>query len=306
MDAKEVQVLIATYNGEKYLPEQLDSIINQTYENISIRIRDDCSSDYTNNIIDSYIGRYENIDKINRIQKNLGAKNSFWQLLKEAKESEYYALSDQDDFWMPDKMKRAVDKLLELETIYGAETPLLYCSAKMVTDDKLNDIYLEKAENPQITFGAALVENLCTGCTCVMNRKLRDLVVKERPRFFIMHDWWIYLTAVSFGQVYYDEESYIKYRQHGDNVYGEITSRTALLKYRLKELFRTRGETYKQIKEFLRIYELDEQKRNLAQMLIDSKDHIRYRFKILCSHEVFRQKKSDNRVVKFLILFGKL
>lgn len=307
MENKTVQVLMATYNGEKYIKEQIDSIINQNYSNISLLIRDDCSSDNTNNIIDEYMSQYDNIDKVEAIgNSNIGAKDSFFQLLINAKNANYYALSDQDDYWMPDKIKRAVDKIEELERINGVEVPLLYCSAKTVTDESLNDYYLEKIHNPRITFGNALVENLCTGCTCVINKKLRDMVIKELPKFTIMHDWWLYMIAVSFGYVYYDEESRIKYRQHGNNVYGEITSKTALMKYRMKELFRKRGETYKQIEEFMRIYSLNENEKKLAQILVKSKHNINYRWKILKSHQVFRQKKKDNRIVSFLIMFGKL
>lgn len=306
MDNKSVQVLLATYNGEKYLKEQIDSIINQNYSNLSLLIRDDCSHDKTNSIINHYVGQYENIFKLSGNSDNLGAKNSFFELLMNAHEADYYALADQDDYWMSDKIDRAIEGLKKLEAMHGLDVPLLYCSAKMIVDENLQDIYLETVHNPQLTFGNALVENLCTGCTCVMNKKLRDLVIQSRPKNMIMHDWWIYMVAISFGAVIYDEESRIKYRQHGNNVYGEITSHTALLKYRMKELFRERGETYRQITEFCNMYNLNINDKKLAQKLIDSKYKIKLRLQILKEHQIFRQKKKDNRVVRLLILFGKL
>ena len=109
---EKVQILMSTYYGEKYLREQLDSIIKQTYPLINILIRDDGSSDGTLSILKEYAGKYDHVTYYEG--ENIGVIQSFLQLLKESDANvNYYAFADQDDVWLPEKIVRAVEKLEE-------------------------------------------------------------------------------------------------------------------------------------------------------------------------------------------------
>lgn len=308
MTEKKVVILMATYNGQKYLKCQLDSIIQQTYRNWQLIIRDDCSKDNTVKIIQEYEKKDNRIKVIDNEGKNLGAIGNFFELIKKAPDASYYAFSDQDDYWHEDKIEKAVERLEQMSSKNGENIPLAYCGAKEITNEKLEVTAVSTFKNPRTVWENALVENLCTGCTCVINKKLKDMIRKNPPAYTVMHDWWIYLIATSLGMLYYDEIPYIKYRQHNDNAYGDINDKTSLWKYRFKQLFSKRGEVYKQIESFLDIYGkyLDTNKRKTAQLLVASKKNIFLRIKVLCMKSVFRQNKNDNMVAAFLVLTGKL
>lgn len=327
MADKRVIILMAVYNGQDYLKEQLDSIINQTFASWELLIRDDCSSDKTPEIIEEYAKLDSRIKILDNRGKNLGAVKNFLELVKNAPEADYYAFSDQDDYWYPGKLERAVkklealcragDKLNQEQKISDAENaaagggcdfPAVYCGAKKITDDKLKVTGLSVFKSPRLTWGNALVENVCTGCTCVINAKLKNMLVENPPEYTVMHDWWIYMIAVSMGRVYYDEKPYIKYRQHGDNAYGDIQGAFGVWKYRLSQLFAARGGTYRQIECFLDVYgkNIAPEMRNTAALLVKSRRNMKARLLILKKGLVFRQTKRDNRVARFLVLTGKL
>ena len=161
---------------------------------------------------------------------------------------------------------------------------------------------------------------MCTGCTAVMNHKLFELIKYHIPEYTIMHDWWFYLTASCFGNVYYDSESLILYRQHGNNTFGTLLSRKALLEYRIKQLFNQRGEIYKQVEEFKKIFfdSVETQSLNdftqvslnknqeLVNELLNSKKSLKYRLRLMFEPQIYRQKTLDNLILKLIILLGKL
>ena len=307
MDEK-ISIIVPIYNAEEWLEKCVNSIVEQTYFNIEILLINDGSTDKSLEICK----KFENID--NRIKvidnegKNLGAIGNFFELIKKAPDASYYAFSDQDDYWHEDKIEKAVERLEQMSSKNGENIPIAYCGAKEITNEKLEVTAVSTFKNPRTVWENALVENLCTGCTCVINKKLKDMIRKNPPAYTVMHDWWIYLIATSLGMLYYDEIPYIKYRQHNDNAYGDINDKTSLWKYRFKQLFSKRGEVYKQIESFLDIYGkyLDTNKRKTAQLLVASKKNIFLRIKVLCRKSVFRQNKNDNRVAAFLVLTGKL
>ncbi len=126
----------------------------------------------------------------------------------------------------------------------------------------------------KIIWQSALVENICTGCTCVFNDAFKaEGCFIYAPKKCIMHDWWLYLLAVGMGKVHYDEKPYIKYRQHDNNVCGDIDSGWKLFRYRLQQLFSKRGQTYEQTEEFLKAFglQLGARERKIAKLLILSK-----------------------------------
>lgn len=208
-----VQVLLSTYNGEKYIKEQIESILNQKEVEVSLLIRDDASSDKTIEIIGKLADKNNNI--IYYKDENLGPARSFMDLLYKSGEYDYYAFADQDDIWKKQKLISAINMLKEKEN-----EPSLYMSALEVVDENLNLIETKKV-NGNLSFEGEMIRNFATGCTMVLNKKLCDIIKQYNPSYLIMHDSWI--TRVCYavgGNVIIDDNSYIKYRQHTGNVLG--------------------------------------------------------------------------------------
>ena len=300
---KKVQVLLSSYNGERYIREQIDSILGQKNVIVELLVRDDGSSDGTRAILAEYQKNYENIHIV--YAENVGVIKSFFLLINQVKEAKYIAFADQDDVWLPDKLIRAVT-LLEKEE---KNIPLVYCSAKQLVDENLNSIPAAITyKNVKTEFGNALVENMCTGCTCVINHELLELIQGRIPHFTVMHDFWIYLVGTCFGKVIYDEQSYILYRQHGGNELGVASSIRENYTRRVKNFRKHRGQLSKQAEELIRIYGAQMRKEELetALFLIRTRQHIKTRIILLQKRKIFRQRKSDDRILKTLLLFGLL
>ena len=211
-----VCVLLSTYNGEQYLEEQLNSILNQNDIKVFLFVRDDGSSDKTIDILDKYAKKYVNFEYYQG--ENVGVINSFIDLLKKAPPSDYYAFSDQDDYWYEDKLKRAISQLKDDNNNY----PNLYFSNQFVTDEKLNIIRKAREEKLYINNKySCLVENFANGCTEVFNATALQYAIKKLDCDEItMHDAWLFMICSLMGNVYYDEEPSMLYRQHTNNVIG--------------------------------------------------------------------------------------
>ncbi len=214
-----IDILLATYNAEKYITQQIDSILSQTYKNFKIIVSDDGSTDRTVSIINEYVSTYP--DKITLLPfiKNLGVKENFNYLLQSAN-SDYIAFSDHDDIWLENKLEISIKKLKEIEN----NLPTLIYSDKSLVDENIHLISLSsnKAENLQaenFILNKLLVQNTASGCTIMINKKLKDLV-GNIPDEAIMHDHYIMLIASIFGKIEYIDKPLILYRQHDDNVIG--------------------------------------------------------------------------------------
>lgn len=216
-----VVVLMSTYNGEKFLEEQIASVLNQDvqeFAELQLVVRDDGSQDTTREILE----RYAREGKLScYFGENLRPEKSFWHLLRNAPEADYYAFCDQDDFWFPDKLSRAVKMLSGLDP----EKPLLYCSAFTATDAQLKPIVVEK--NPMLErftdYAHALIYSTAPGCTFVFNHRARvvaEAYDMENQCVFI-HDWLIHkIVTILGGEMIFDPEPSIFYRQHGNNEIG--------------------------------------------------------------------------------------
>lgn len=302
-----LQILLSSYNGEKYIRTQLDSILAQTYRDFTVLIRDDGSLDKTPGILEEYAHRESRIAWYGL--ENLGVVESFFDLLKRADLTcDYFAFADQDDEWMPEKLVKAVEAL----QVYGCEEPVLYCSDKIIVDEELKPLdakVTRDIRNP--SFGNALVQGICTGCTAVWNRELMKHIVEHMPNRIenvVMHDWWLYMVASCLGTVYYDEHAYIRYRQHQNNKIGAIITKRQLFFYRLKQLNKPRGGIYRQVKEFVMVFGRDMSAKNmgLATELLKSEKNIFSRLKVINNKEIFRQKADDDLVFRIIVLIGKL
>lgn len=301
---KEIQVLLSSYNGEKYIREQIDSILAQEGVTVSLLIRDDGSSDGTKEILKEYAEKHHNVSVF--YGENVGVIKSFFSLIDRVDaDKEYVAFADQDDVWLSDKLYSAIT-LLEMEK---EDSPLVYCSAIQLVDAELNPISAAITyPDIRIDFGNALVENMCTGCTSVINHHML-LVLKERtPEFTVMHDFWIYLVGTCLGKVVRDEKSYILYRQHGDNVVGSASSKVENYKRRIKNFKKNRGQLTRQAEELVRLYgeQMPEDKKELAEELVQAKKKRRVRRKLVKEHKVFRQRKSDDFIMRVLLVLGLL
>lgn len=215
---KKILVYLATYNGEKYLKEQLDSILNQKNVDVHILIGDDKSTDSTVSIINDYISKYQNIKLIVN-ENNLGYRRNFMNLIHNDLDDnyDYFALSDQDDVWLENKLDTAIN-LLDAED----KTPLLYSSNLKVVDVNLNFMGMLfskkdiKANNYQ-----RFLENTATGCTCVFNNELRDKILKyPLTELKEPHDEIIEKIAIATGKYIFDPNAFILYRQHQNNQIG--------------------------------------------------------------------------------------
>lgn len=215
-----VDVLLATYNGEKYLEEQIESILNQTYKNIQLIISDDCSTDGTRDILKKY--EQDERVKIFYQEKNLGYIKNFEFLLKNV-ESNLYMLSDQDDIWKKEKIDKSVEKLEKenLDLVFGDLE---------VVDGNLNTIYesfdkymkLDRKINKCIgNYKLQYLYNCMTGCTILSKKELLDKILPLPTKSkYMVHDYWIGLMVALNGKVGYIKEPLIRYRQHGNNQIG--------------------------------------------------------------------------------------
>ncbi len=296
MNNKKVQILMSTYNGEKFLEEQIESLLRQSWINLEILIRDDGSKDRTREILKKYSDKYENIHVY--LGTNLGVAKSFFELLKKS-DADYVGFCDQDDIWLEQKIEKAV---AELEQERG---PALYCSNKILVDSTGNPMNKQDNRKRKPGFGNAVVECICTGCTAVMNQELAEILKSKVPDHAILHDWWTYLAASYVGKVIFDEQAYIYYRQHQENVigakpgfWGEVQSKAAYLK-------KNRGKLKGQLTDFAILFQGDMEKDLLVQSVLRA-EHFPGIIKILWNRSIYRQSLLDEIIMRMLFLFHRM
>lgn len=225
-DMDKIEVLMAVYNGSAYIREQIDSILNQTYENWHLTISDDGSTDGTDLIADEYAAKYP--EQITRVYSGVrfGNARDHFMWLSENCTSRYMLYSDQDDVFNPEKMSRLMDAMQKAERQWGRDLPILVFSDQTVVDEKLNVIEpslmrCQKQAFDSFDYHALLIQNVVTGGAMMVNRPLCSLAVQCRSRErIIMHDWWMAATAARFGKIIYLDEPLSLYRQHGGNSVG--------------------------------------------------------------------------------------
>ena len=257
-----LDILMATYNGEGYIAEQLDSIINQSEKSWRLLVRDDCSSDSTVQILQKYQKKYpDKIILIPSTEPSGSAMNNFFILLDYA-QGELIMFSDQDDVWKQDKIALTLEKIQEMEMKYGKDMPLLVHTDLCVVDEDLKTI------NPSIfamqgmdyrhdKLNNLLATNIVTGCTMMFNQSLLKLL-QVKPKVAVMHDMWIALVAATFGKIGFVNKATMLYRQHGLNANGTKNINSfGYIKDAINNLdgvSKSLDLHYKQAKEFLRIY----------------------------------------------------
>lgn len=300
-----VIVLMSTYNGKDYLSEQLDSLFNQTCLDLSVLVRDDASRDSTVEILKQYKSQHSNMDFY--VGTNKGPTNSFIDLLKNAPEANYYAFCDQDDVWCPDKVETAVLKLSGKDP----NVPLLYCSSLRVVDEQLNFIKIMH-ENAHPSKNNALVQSFATGCTMLFNNKAREVFLQNQSTIHVLHDLWMYHVCMFMGEVVFDNNALILYRQHGTNTIGCKTSFWQRVKTRYVSLKTIMNETQtfrsQNAKDFLSCYMncLSQEDIQLISKLAYYKEGLINRLKLLFSHDIMCDDLSSDFWMRVRIITGRL
>ena len=248
-----IAVLLAVYNGEKYLREQIDSILAQTNHDWVLYIRDDASTDSTPEIIADYCQKYDNIVKIGDDRGNLGCYENFRELLRSV-EADYYMFSDADDVWLPEKIQASFDFLHKQEGAYP-HTPLLVHCDKSHADAELNiihkSVWSDSAMDPDSWTKFELLPMHIVGGACsIFNRRVRDLSLESPPPNImpVSHDGWAALIAAKFGKIFALRDPLLIYRYHGSNTTVRINQAKRSVSYRLAHLCGTLGEHYKKYK----------------------------------------------------------
>ncbi len=303
MNNKKVVILMSTYNGEKYIADQLMSLINQTYQNIKIIIRDDGSKDHTTEILREFSKNNKNV--FVEEGNNLGFINSFFKLLEIAdNDADYYAYCDQDDIWMEDKIERAVYLLNNT----NKNKPALFFSNSDYYDSNMNFI-ASADKNKVYNFRNSLVECVTQGMTMVINNTTRRYIIQNIPKNCLYHDWWTYMICSGFGEIIYDSKSLVKYRRHTKSVTVEGKNALQLFIFRIKKFII--GDSLKQIKKQWKEFEtfyydnLNDNDKKLLKMFTH-----KYTFFIALKKVFypmrFRRKIIDEINLRVLFLIGKL
>ena len=218
-----VAILLSTFNGERYLQEQLKSIANQSYRDWLLLWRDDGSSDESRAIMAQFAAQagYGRCIEIKNPGLRLGASKSFLTLLREAEGYPFVAFADQDDVWLPSKLERAVTYLRSV----AETTPALYCGRQKIVDESLGPKGYSPLPRFGLHFPSALLQNVVTGCTTALNREACRCINLISPPEQTMHDWWAYIVIAAMkGAIYFDPTPAILYRQHSCNTVGVTPS----------------------------------------------------------------------------------
>jgi glycosyltransferase involved in cell wall biosynthesis len=300
-----VEILLATYNGARYLREQLDSLVAQTHRPLSLVVRDDGSTDDTPAIVAAYADR---LPLRTLPGGHLGVRRSFFALLAAADPTaDYVAFCDQDDVWNPDKLARAVARLRPCDPA----VPALYCARAVLTDGALNPIGHTRLPTRPPGFANALIENIASGMATVMNRAAVALINAQQPSAAVnpIHDWWAYQAVTACGTAIYDPEPALLYRQHGRNTIGVARGPFAGFRARVMRQVsgQSRGEISALAAELRRC--LGPRMTPAARALLD--DFLRPRglaarigYVLRCP--LHRQRPSDDLAFRLLYLLGRV
>lgn len=300
-----ILVMMSAYNGQKYIKEQIDSIMNQKVDaELKLIVRDDGSSDNTCSEIEKlkldYPGRIELIKG-----ENKGYNGSFFELINTAKDYDFYSFSDQDDVWIENKLQTAISML----TNENMSAPLLYASTSFLVEDDLVPYGTTRKKEREFSIYNTIIQNICPGHTQVMNTELLTLLKEkiDTKRVYV-YDSWICNMAMLYGKIVFDNESHTYYRQHRANQLGYGKGRIGQLLTSIKHGDSGDGVKYRgQIKYFLEKNEKALIKQGLHKEInkfISSKSilqKIRYSF----TGKLYRQKKIETIVFYLAVILGK-
>lgn len=302
--AERVNVLLTTHNGAKFLRNQLESIDAQSWPEIRVTVRDDGSTDGTDELLEEWARGKHHVTLLRGTR--LGVTRNFFTLLASSDDdSEYFAFSDQDDVWLPTKVERAVEALRVCRT----DEPAMYCTRLEFVDENLGHLGYSSVPR-RLGFANAVVENIATGCTLVLNRCARQLVCERLPEKALIHDWWCYLVLSAFGKVIYDGRPSIRYRQHASNLTGGTPSTLELFGRRFLRFLRYekgRPLVSGQAAEFKRCFGdlLSVSDKETLDRFLSVRGKLGDRIFYSAVMDVWRQSWMDTVILRAMILLGR-
>lgn len=295
-----VVVLMSTYNGEKYLRTQLDSILDQRNVNVEILVRDDGSTDSTIEILKEYESKgllkwYTG--------ENLRPAKSFMNLIINAPDAEYYAFSDQDDVWMESKLINAVDMLKQHNN-----ASLYYCNALLV-DENLNvfgENVLPFIPNfySGLSYGKAAL-----GCSMVFNKELMKMLKTKIPENIIMHDAWVTnVCQIIHGNIIRDDRPLFYYRQHSNNQVGGKRDFISTARRKFNFIKKNKNLYLQHWKSLHSLYytSMDCKTKNEIDTLIHYNDSLINRINIIHNKEILKEKDTTRNIYYRLMFLGGL
>jgi glycosyltransferase involved in cell wall biosynthesis len=296
-----VCIILSTFNGSRFLQEQLDSLAGQSRRPDRLVLRDDGSTDNSVEIVRRWAGNQRIV--LQEISgPPLGPASSFLTATTLAAPADIFMYCDQDDVWGPHKIARA---LRSLSWGDNSRAELLATRLKIVGRDLQ---VLRLSDLPRsLSFQSAACESLLTGCTMAFNASFRELLIKELPLKAAMHDWWLYMVATGLRGVrlHFDAEPTLLYRQHGGNVLGAAPMGFTLLKIRAKRFLGTNLKIRSsQLHELKRIYAdgLTPEALILIDQLTSGQDGLVARFKAASIAAISRQSIFSTLATRVAIL----
>lgn len=315
-EAVKVAVLLSSYNGERYIKEQLIGIIGQkTAAEVTVFVRDDGSTDGTAGILKCFEAEYPETVRV-YYGENIGYKRSFFELLRMTEGFNYYALSDQDDIWLDDKIetaisaceKRARNKSGGDADKRDGEVPLLYGSSSFIADGELNVIGETQKNLRGFSWRNILIQNIIPGHSQVFNEPLRRILCSDIDCDRIcVHDFWITYMAYLYGEIIFDNTSHTLYRQHGGAAFGFGKNIFGWVKLHLR---RTGAGYNRQISAQIAYFyekcseDMDDELKGLITSFLDSQDSFMKRLKFLMNAHMYRQRKFETLLFDALYLIG--
>ena len=295
---KSVTILLSTYNGAKYLREQLDSLLKQEGVDFNIFVRDDGSKDETCDILQEYADK--GLLTFERGQ-NLGFSGSFSWLLNNAPKADYYSCCDQDDVWLPTKV---LDGVNALENI---QEPAVYFTSLNVVDEKLNlitkDSHSHYNNDSKTLFADNVLMPQVNGCTMIFNEQLRELYMKIPTYNIFGHDYVLVTLAAAFGKVFFSNDSKILYRQHANNCYGFYKGSLRNMIRSVKAFFKHEAKGIKSHHALIYKYYFFDKLKEEDKVFIDLMTDYRFNKKKKKQLRKYIKKNIENKTIRKFSLF---
>lgn len=308
MQNYKIGILLSAYNGEKYIAQQIESIMKQKNSNhLTLLVRNDGSIDNTGKILKNLENKYDNLRVING--PNIGLIASFFELLKTGLNEynfDYYSFSDQDDYWLEDKLQTAVN-YIEKES---NNIPILYGCRSIVVDDNLNKTeFVTQAQERKITFYNTAIQNIVIGHNQVLNKKLAEVLVEHHQDFnnIYSQDLWIENVAAVTGKIIFDNTPHTLYRMHSHNQLGYGKGKLDRVRGHLIRLKKKEPQKMaKQLEYFVKCYKkyLSAKEKKEAKYFFNMQSSMLNRMKYMKRTKLYRQNKKETRSFKILYVIG--
>ena len=305
MSGKRIVVLLSAYNGEQYIEKQIGSILGQSdIKSLTIIVRNDGSKDGTIDVLQRLRKEYSNIEIQN--ETNIGLVASFLKLLQYAYDQgyDYYSFSDQDDYWLPEKLSVA------LKALEGHDEPCMYAACSTIVDDNLEPTgSVTQTKVRGITFYNSAIQNFCPGHNQVLNHAMAEMVVSRTKYSTAIYsqDMWITKVASVTGTIIFDNNPHTLYRQHTNNQLSFGKSKIEWVKDHIKRLQMGEGKKIAvQLKYFCECYDeflTHEQKEEISRFF-ESQKSVFQRANYISHTKLYRQRRYETTMLKLIYLTG--